>query len=164
MDAATSFDRPRGRRPVFRPILLVSIGLGGIFGPVSASPGQTANMLGLPTQVVKGAGKLMICGGGPVPDGFRDEFVRLADGTKAKIVIIPTATSFPNRQEMEDRFSSWREMPIESLSFLDTESRDEANQEEFVKPLEARPVFGFPAASKGAWPMSTSAPKSNRRL
>ncbi len=108
-----------GRYSFFRfQLLLVAIGLAGLLTPAAASYAQTANMLGLPAQVVKGAGKLMICGGGPTPAGFRDEFVRLADGAKAKIVIIPTGMVFSDRQEMENRFSSWREFPCESLSFI----------------------------------------------
>ncbi len=121
-----------GRRFVRRPIFLALI----VLASASTSYAQTASVLGLPSQVVKGAGKLMICGGGPMSDGFRQEFIRLADGPKAKIVIIPTGMQFPNRQEMENRFNSWREFPMESLAFIDTQSRDEANQEEFVKPLE----------------------------
>ncbi len=136
MERPTTFGSPACRL-MLRPTLLALIGLGILLAPASTSRGQTANLLGLPAQVVKGAGKLMICGGGPTPDGLRQEFIRLADGAKAKIVIIPTGMPFSNRQEMEDRFSSWREFPIESLSFIDTESRDEANQEEFVKPLES---------------------------
>jgi cyanophycinase len=130
------FDFACGRRWIRRPILLVSLVLAGILAPTSATQAQTANVLGLPAQVVKGAGKLMICGGGPMSEGFRHEFIRMADGPKAKIVIIPTGMPFPNRQEMENRFASWREMPIESLSFIDTDSRDEANKDDFVKPLE----------------------------
>ena len=136
LDATPRFDRLASRHLLRRPTLAVLIALGSIFAPALASRAQTENMLGLPAQVVKGAGKLMICGGGPTPDGFRSEFIRLADGKKAKIVIIPTGMPFPNRQEMEDRFSSWRDFPIESLSFIDTESRDEANQDQFVKPLD----------------------------
>lgn len=132
LDAATRFVGLAGRRLMLRPTLLVLIAL----ALASVSQAQTASMLGLSAQVVKGAGKLMICGGGPVPDDFRSEFIRLADGKKAKIVIIPTGMPFPNRQEMEDRFSSWREFPLESLAFIDTESRDEANQDQFVKPLD----------------------------
>ena len=136
MDAATSYDGPRARRSTFRPILLAVMGWSGIFASLAAAQIPKTNMLGLPARMLKGTGKLMICGGGPMSDGFRHEFIRLADGAKAKIVIIPTAMPFPNRHAMEERFSSWKEMPIESLSFLDTESRDEANQEDFVKPLE----------------------------
>lgn len=123
MEEPASYDGPRARRSAIRLAFALSIGLSGILTVAAAGQNPSTSLLGLPATVVKGAGKLMICGGGPMSDGFRHEFIRLADGAKAKIVIIPTGMPFPNRQEMEERFSSWKEFPMESLSFLDTDSR-----------------------------------------
>ena len=96
---------------------------------------EDANVLGLPAGAVKNAGKLMICGGGQMPADVYNEFVRLAAGQKARIVVIPTAKVWPSREAMEGRFAVWRTMRVSSVDFLDTESRDEANQDDFTKPL-----------------------------
>ena len=64
------------------PALALALAL--TLGPVSPAQSQDGNMLGLPARVVKGAGKLMICGGGPMPDDVYREFVRLARGRKSQ--------------------------------------------------------------------------------
>ena len=130
-------------------VLTAAIGLALTSSALEPARGQEVNMLGLPAQVVKGAGKLMICGGGPMPDAVYHEFVRLAQGEKAKIVVIPTGKLFADRQDMEGRFATWRQMQVASLDFLDTESRDEANLEAFVQPLDSATGVWIAGGSQG---------------
>jgi cyanophycinase len=106
-------------------------------------------MLGLPDQAVKHAGKLMICGGGQMPPGIYNEFVRLAAGEKARIVVIPTAKAWSSREDMEGRFAHWREMSVSSVEFLDAQSRDEANEDAFVKPLSEATGVWIAGGSQG---------------
>jgi cyanophycinase len=110
---------------------------------------EDPSVLGLPAQAVKNAGKLMICGGGQMPADVYSEFVRLAAGQKAKIVVIPTAKEWPNREAMEGRFAVWREMPVSSIDFLDTQSRDEANQDGFTRPLDDATGVWIAGGSQG---------------
>ncbi|HTU27427.1 MAG TPA: cyanophycinase, partial [Pirellulales bacterium] len=81
--------------------------------------------------------------------GVYSEFVRLAAGPKAKIVVIPTAKEWPNREAMEGRFAAWREMSVSKLDFLDTGSREEANAEDFAKPLEDATGVWISGGSQG---------------
>lgn len=148
MESSMLFACQRGHRSLVH-LIRGAIGLAAVLAMISSAQAQHANVLGLPAQVVKGAGKLMICGGGPMPDGVYNEFVKLAQGDKAKIVVIPTAKPFANRQEMERRFTDWRQRPMSSFDFLDTESRDEANNDEFVKPLDGATGVWIAGGSQG---------------
>ena len=51
-------------------------------------------MLGLPRDAFANNGSLVIVGGGRVPEAVYDEFVRLAGGKQARIVIIPSAYAY----------------------------------------------------------------------
>ncbi|HEX4146628.1 MAG TPA: cyanophycinase [Pirellulales bacterium] len=149
-DDLTDHDR---RRPVASRFCALAA-WAALGGGIWLSAGQTlwaddANVLGLPAQAIKNAGKLMICGGGQMPADVYSEFVRLAAGQKAKIVVIPTAKAWPNREAMEGRFAVWREMPLSSLDFLDTESRDVANQDDFTRPLEDATGVWIAGGSQG---------------
>jgi cyanophycinase len=108
-----------------------------------------SNLLGLPDKAVKNSGKLMICGGGQMPPDIYDEFVRLAAGKKARIVVIPTAKVWPSREDMEGRFAHWRTMPVSSVEFLDTESREEANEDAFIEPLREATGVWIAGGSQG---------------
>jgi cyanophycinase len=125
------------------------IGLSLWLGLARPARSQEVSVLGLPSRAVQGAGKLMICGGGPMPDDVFNEFVKLSRGDKARIVVIPTAHLFDSRADMEGRFATWRRLPVASLSFLDTESRDEANQDSFVEPLDAATGVWISGGSQG---------------
>ncbi|HEY1784662.1 MAG TPA: hypothetical protein VGG30_03905, partial [Pirellulales bacterium] len=141
------------RRPVARLFgqMLAWSALGGAIWLSTAGRlrADDASVLGLPAGAVKNAGKLMICGGGQMPADVYSEFVRLAAGQKARIVVIPTAKAWPNREAMEGRFAVWREMPVSSIDFLDTESRDEANQDDFTRPLEDATGVWIAGGSQG---------------
>jgi cyanophycinase len=95
-----------------------------------------ANLLGLPRGAVTGGGTLMICGGGALPEEVYDEFVRLAGGPKSKLVLIPSAHPFENLDEIADRYNGWLGYPTESFHFLHAVTRQEAESEDYAKPLE----------------------------
>ncbi len=81
-------------------------------------------------------GSLVISGGGSFPKVARERFLRLAGGSKARLVVIPTA-----RDEIEDVLhpgacvKSWQQEDIESLSVVHTRSPSAANTEDVYGPL-----------------------------
>lgn len=105
--------------------------------PVPAnSAEQTAlNVFGLPQGAISGGGTLMVCGGGNLPEEVYDEFVKLAGGAKGKLVLIPSAYPYENREALEYRFNGWLQYHTASFQFLNAVSRDEADSEEFARPL-----------------------------
>lgn len=93
-----------------------------------------SNILGLPGK--QSAGALMVCGGGSLPDEVYDEFVRLAGGKSARLVLIPSAYPYESRERIEYRFSGWRDYEVTAFDFLDTDAREKADTAEFIRPLE----------------------------
>ncbi|QDT34599.1 cyanophycinase [Thalassoglobus polymorphus] len=88
----------------------------------------------LRTPTVKN-GSLMIIGGGKMTPDLWKEFVELAGGADAKIVIVPAASS--NRSpERRSEFKILRNLGVKHVVALHTSDRDEANKEEFLRPLK----------------------------
>lgn len=88
------------------------------------------------------AGSLLIVGGGPIPNSVIDKFFELAGGEKAKIVVVTTASSLAGTPDAEARYSHWLDRKPESLTFLHTRDRQEADSAEFSKTLlEASAVW-----------------------
>lgn len=82
-------------------------------------------------------GTLVICGGGKLPQPIRDQFCTLAGGPQARIVVIPTATARADHPEfLTHVLDDWKGCGASSLSLLHTRSRDEANNDQFVQPLD----------------------------
>ena len=94
------------------------------------------NLLGLPSKAVPHGGSVMICGGGELPDEVYDEFVRLAGGRQARLVLIPSAYPYDDRAHIERAFRGWKEYEVASFDFLDTDDPEEADDDEFVAPLK----------------------------
>jgi cyanophycinase len=108
--------------------------------------GQLAAQAKLPALPEKAArpiaGKLVICGGGAMPDPVRDAFVKLAGGEKARLVIIPTASETADQIKDEVYLKPWQKYNMASIVVLHTRDRDRANDAVFVKPLtEATAVW-----------------------
>jgi cyanophycinase len=97
---------------------------------------SAANVLGLPQGAMAGGGTLMVCGGGALPEEVYDEFVKLAGGPKSKLVLIPSAHPYENLAALSYRFNGWLQYPTESFHFLHAATREEAESEDFAKPLE----------------------------
>lgn len=107
------------------------------------------NLLGLPDAVVAAKGSLVIVGGGSTTEQIREEFIRLAGGPNARIVLIPSAATFDSVEAMKDYFSCWREYPVASLEFLDAADRQQANSPEFIRPLQSATGVWMPGGSQG---------------
>ncbi len=83
-------------------------------------------------------GALVICGGGGLPESVRQEFLRLAGGSKAKIVVIPTASGDADGPaSVRDEFlEPWTKRGVASATLLHTRSRARADESTFARPLE----------------------------
>lgn len=85
-------------------------------------------------------GSLVICGGGELPARVIDEFIKLAGGEKARLVVIPTASERADLlaadvRRTDEFLKLWRDKKPADVALLHARSREEANQEAFVKPL-----------------------------
>lgn len=83
------------------------------------------------------AGTLLLVGGGGETDDINARFRALAGGTRARIVVIPTAavntTDSAAIRELANRYA--RPFGVATVTVLHTTSRAEANSESFVAPL-----------------------------
>jgi cyanophycinase len=107
------------------------------------------NPLGMPSAAVRNGGSLVIGGGGSLSDDVYDEFVRLAGGSEARIVLIPSAYPYRNRDHMEQAFSGWRGYDVKSFDILHADSPEEANSSDFVKPLKKATGVWFAGGAQG---------------
>jgi cyanophycinase len=80
-------------------------------------------------------GALVVCGGGPLPSEVRDEFLDLAGGRRARLVIIPTASKKADTPEGVKVLLPWKDRQVTSVVLLHTRSRPRANDPSFLKPL-----------------------------
>ena len=94
------------------------------------------NILGFAPEALRNNGKLVICGGGEAADDIYDEFIRLAGGKKARIVLISSAFPYESKQAIEERFLGWKQYKLASFNILDADNREEANDDDFLRPLE----------------------------
>ncbi|MEX0586594.1 MAG: cyanophycinase [Pirellulales bacterium] len=94
------------------------------------------NLLGLPPQTMENRGALVICGGGRLPESVYQQFVDLAGGKKARVVLIPSAWPFASLDDAKRRNSGWSDYDLASLDYIDAKTRDEADDEKFVAPLK----------------------------
>ena len=88
-------------------------------------------------------GALVICGGGELPPGAVEQFVDLAGGENAKLVVIPTAGNRADDADDSAWLSVWNERGIDSVSVLHTRSREIAETDEFVAPLKTATAVWF---------------------
>lgn len=107
------------------------------------------NLLGVPAALNPAVpGAIVLHGGGRVTDDAFDRFVELAGGRQARIVFVPCAGFRRGWYESDEamleavsyRYSAWAELPkgghVKQFQFLFTDDPDQANNPEFVKPLE----------------------------
>jgi cyanophycinase len=87
----------------------------------------------------RASGSLVIAGGGLLPGSVRDRFLELAGGSRARLVIIPTASPSVDGQPLEEHSScaAWQDLNgrVESVVFLHTRRRQQADEASFVRPL-----------------------------
>ena len=85
------------------------------------------------TKVGPENGTLFIVGGGYLSEDLVKRFIELAGGPDAPIIVVPTAGSIG--QYTEERADFLREAGAKSVTLLHTTDREEADSEEFSKPL-----------------------------
>ncbi|MCS6863649.1 MAG: cyanophycinase [Gemmataceae bacterium] len=107
----------------------IVVGIWAAVVPAAAAEPPSWDPRGLP-------GPLVIVGGGRMPAAARDAFVTLAGQTKAKIVVIPTASADADDQNAHPRFlKPWEELQPASVVLLHTRDVQKANSPAFVRPL-----------------------------
>lgn len=100
------------------------------------------------------SGSLVISGGGlPNDDSIRAKFLQLGGGKKAKVVIIPTSRSRYEQEHGTTEFDTrylepYREYGPASLTVFHTRSAEEANNDEFLKPLREATAVWFMGANQ----------------
>jgi cyanophycinase len=92
------------------------------------------------------AGGSLVIVGGCLSGAVRERFVELAGGARARLVIIPTASPSMNGQPPEQHHAcaAWQDLNgrVESVVFLHTRRRKQADEASFVRPL---------ATATGVW-------------
>jgi cyanophycinase len=112
------------------PAILVLLAIA--FAPAGEPAGGAADRID-PAGI---GGALVLCGGGALPETVRDEFVKRAGASAARLVIIPTASDPGEEEEDAAQVAAiWRRHGIATITTLHTRRHDEANDEMFVAPL-----------------------------
>jgi len=94
-------------------------------------------------------GTIVLCGGGALTDPVRAPFVELAGGSKARIVVIPTASEKADKDAADSFLEPWKELKAESVELLHTQTRKTADDEKFVAPLRKATAVWFTAGDQG---------------
>lgn len=81
-------------------------------------------------------GSLIVIGGGSVPDGIMKEFLYLAGGDSAKIVVIPTANVVNNEIDTLNLKSYFEKHGFTGITILHTSDTAEANTNAFIQPIK----------------------------
>ena len=91
-------------------------------------------LLALLTLSAPPAGKLVIAGGGRLPQAVTDEVTqRVGDGV---LVVIPTASDYADRPEADERYlRPWREDGVGHAVLLHTRDRKRADEPDFSETL-----------------------------
>lgn len=85
---------------------------------------------------------LLIVGGGSIDGEIREEFIRLAGGPDAPIVVIPTASGRKDHDDFNSGLQGWKAAGATNLTVLHTTDPSIADTKKFVEPIrEARAVW-----------------------
>ncbi|PQO46405.1 cyanophycinase [Blastopirellula marina] len=79
-------------------------------------------------------GALIVVGGGGLPKSITERFLELGGGKETRLVVIPTASSKPDSDEV--LISRWKKRGAAEVTVLHTTDREVANSEAFVVPLK----------------------------
>ena len=110
--------------------------------PLTASAAEYIDARGIP-------GKLFIVGGGAMPDGMLKQFVTLAGGKDAKLVVVPTASKKADDETTyEALLEPYQKLEVGSAVVMHTRDRDEANSDEFLAPLRDATAVWFGGGSQ----------------
>ena len=91
------------------------------------------------------ARKLVICGGGELPDRVFETFRELA-GEEPKLVVIPTASE--REVDLQSTQTLWKERGFDDVQVLHTEDSAAASTDEFVAPLLTASAVWFGGGSQ----------------
>lgn len=80
-------------------------------------------------------GAIIVAGGGNLHDGIYEEFVRLAGGADARIVLIPTAGAEDGSHDGWTAVEELKRVGVEQVEVLHTRSRRVADLTAFASPL-----------------------------
>lgn len=95
---------------------------------------EFAEQLAPSTPVMsRDAGLLFLVGGGALPDRLRREFIELAGGANARLVVIPGDAD--GRDNAANEIQLWKSLGVIHVSILHAESRTQADDPEFSKLL-----------------------------
>ena len=112
------------------------------------------------------AGALLLVGGGPTQDDVNAEFVRLAGGASARIVVIPTAAVDPGKdaQALASAEAWARSLGVARVTVMHTSRRSEADSEAFVRPLRDATGVWLPGGEAGRILVSYLGTRTEREL
>jgi len=99
-------------------------------------------------------GSLVIVGGALRDKTIRQEFLNLAGGPDAKIVVIPTAGGGADYDQFYPGLRAWREVGASHLTVIHTYDPAEADTEAFVAPLREATGVWFPGGRQ--WRLADS--------
>lgn len=109
----------------------------GTKATIPAPPARWIDPKGVP-------GALVIVGGGGLPQGAIEFFLKEAGGEKAKLVVIPTASEYADdAAERERLVTEWKSRGFADVVVLHTRSREEVNTDAFCEPLKSATAVWF---------------------
>ncbi len=98
----------------------------------------------LPAQEIGPSnGSLVIVGGAMRDPAIAARFVELAGGEDARIVVVPTAGGADVYDNGSCGLGSWWRLGVESVTCLHTKDPAEANEEDFIKPIQDATAVWF---------------------
>lgn len=105
---------------------------------------QSNNMVAQENYITEGYknGTLIVIGGGKVGNEIMKEFLNLAGGDSAKIVLIPTASVLNNEIDSLRLKANFEKHGFKNITILHTSDTTEANKDDFIRPIkEATGIF-----------------------
>jgi len=88
-------------------------------------------------------GTLVIVGGGGEVTGIIEEFIALAGGPDARIIVIPTAGGLETYDENAGGADRFREAGATNVTVIHTNSKEEANSDVFIQSLKEADAVWF---------------------
>ena len=88
-------------------------------------------------------GSLVIVGGGGMAEDVLERFMELAGNSKARIVVVPTASGQSDYTQNLPLAELFRKKGAAKVTVLHTNDREEANSDEFVAPLKQATAVWF---------------------
>lgn len=115
-------------------LALITLGIGGYFRLEIDRHTAHLTLRTASHDADKAGGTLMIAGGGDLPDRVQRQFVEMAGGSKARLVIVPGV--YVEDSFVKQYFDEWNNCGPASVHVLNASSTEEANNPEFAAPLD----------------------------